>query len=127
SISLYRLESRLARHLLSGLGPDEGHGGPADIVLPATQGILASMLNVSRSKLNAQLQAWQRSGLACRHGNMLHVHDLDLLRAKAFAPRARGHASDEGRRTPRAPLGRIARPICRPVVGRALPGPRTGA
>src|SRR5690606_10073251 len=96
SVGLYRLESRLARHLLSRLAPDGGHDVTADIALPATQGTLAAMLNVSRSKLDAQLQAWRRSGLACRRGNMLHVNDLDLLREKAFARRPA--RTDAGRR-----------------------------
>lgn len=85
SICLHRLESRLARYLLlqiSGQYHDAAHG--AEIVLPATQSILAAMLNVSRSKLNMQLQAWQRSGLATRKGNRLHIHHIDQLRRKAY-------------------------------------------
>lgn len=110
SIGLYRLESRLARHLLSRLAPGSGRDRSAEITLPSTQGVLAAMLNVSRSKLNAQLQAWRRSGLACRHGNVLHVHDLDVLRGKAFAPpRARSGANEDVARAPQASIDRPAR------------------
>lgn len=94
SIGLYRLESRLARYLLSHVAPGDRPGRGADVALPSTQGILAAMLNVSRPKLNAQLRAWQRSGLASRRGNMLHVHDLDQLRDKAYVPARAGHTQD---------------------------------
>jgi CRP-like cAMP-binding protein len=85
NICLHRLESRLARYLLIRISAqDQGHGTSAEIVLPATQSILAAMLNVSRSKLNAQLQAWQRSNLITHKGSRLHVHDIDQLRCKAY-------------------------------------------
>lgn len=84
SMCLHRLESRLARCLLMRLRAQGGaHGAVAEITLPPTQGILAAMVNVSRSKLNAQLQCWHRSGLVSRKRNLLRINDLEALRLKA--------------------------------------------
>lgn len=64
STCLYRLETRLARHLLQQMAR---HGETRDdgilVPLPFSQSVLAAMLNASRSRLNAQLQEWQRQGL----------------------------------------------------------------
>jgi CRP-like cAMP-binding protein len=87
TMCLYSLESRLARYLLEAAERD-GHG-VAQIQLPPTQGILASMLNASRPKLNALLQGWQRAGLISRERNVLYVHDFEQLRRKACAPERR--------------------------------------
>ncbi|QNH11779.1 Crp/Fnr family transcriptional regulator [Xanthomonas sp. SI] len=85
SMCLHRLEVRLARYVLRQLEVQEWQrGGSCAIALPPNQSILAAMLNVSRSKLNAQLQQWKRSGLVSRRRNLLRIHDLDALRAKAY-------------------------------------------
>ncbi len=85
SICLHRLEVRLARYVLRQLESHEWQrGGYCAIALPPNQSILAAMLNVSRSKLNAQLQQWKRSGLVSRRRNLLRIHDLDALCAKAY-------------------------------------------
>ncbi|MGH8032038.1 MAG: Crp/Fnr family transcriptional regulator [Luteimonas sp.] len=86
NICLHRLESRLARYLLVRIGAQgQEHDAAAEIALPATQSVLAAMLNVSRPRLNVQLQAWQRSGLTTRRGNRLRIHDIAQLRRKAYA------------------------------------------
>lgn len=82
TLCLHRLETRLARCLLLRL-PATLRGNTAEVVLPPTQSLLAAMVNASRSKLNVQLQHWQRSGLVTRHRNLLRIHDLDALRGKA--------------------------------------------
>ncbi|MBD7920893.1 Crp/Fnr family transcriptional regulator [Xanthomonas bonasiae] len=85
SMCLHRLEVRLARYVLRQLEVQEWQrGGSCAIVLPPNQSILAAMLNVSRSKLNAQLQQWKRNGLVSRRRNLLRIHDLDALCAKAY-------------------------------------------
>lgn len=85
SMCLHRLEVRLARYVLRQLELHEWQrGGSCAIALPPNQSILAAMLNVSRSKLNAQLQQWKRSGLVSRRRNLLRIHDLDTLCAKAY-------------------------------------------
>lgn len=88
TMCLYSLESRLARYLLDAVHAG-GERGVAQIQLPPTQGILASMLNASRPKLNALLQGWQRAGLISRERNVLYVHDFEQLRRKACAPERR--------------------------------------
>ncbi|WP_255989922.1 Crp/Fnr family transcriptional regulator [Chitinolyticbacter albus] len=80
SISLHRLEARLARHFLleidcKGCLQDNGVAIP----LPTSQSILAARINVSRPKLNAQLQLWQRQGLMLRRPPLLIFHDLAQL------------------------------------------------
>lgn len=82
NMCLHRLEARLARYLLMQLrGPPCGN--TAEIALPPTQSILAAMVNVSRSKLNVQLQHWHRSGLVSRHRNVLRINDLVAFRGRA--------------------------------------------
>lgn len=86
SVCLYRLESRLARYFLSAV--DEcGRIAPDGVVvpMPPSQSLLAAMVNASRPKLNAQLQAWRRSGLvswAQGQGSLL-ITDVDQLRNMA--------------------------------------------
>ena len=41
------------------------------------QSVLASMVNVSRPKLNAQLRNWQRNGLIHHQPNILHILDVE--------------------------------------------------
>lgn len=82
NMCLHRLEARLARYLLMQL-QGSPCGNTAEIVLPPTQSILAAMVNVSRSKLNVQLQRWHRSGLVSRHRNVLCINDLDAFRGRA--------------------------------------------
>lgn len=84
NMCLHRLEARLARYLLTQLQVQGAlRGNTAEIALPPTQSILAAMVNVSRSKLNEQLQRWHRSGLVSRHRNALRINDLDTLRGRA--------------------------------------------
>lgn len=86
SLSLHRLESRLARYFLSAV--DEcGREVPDGIVIPMppSQSLLASMVNASRPKLNAQLQAWRRSGLVSWTQDSLLITDVDQLRSMAYA------------------------------------------
>jgi len=85
---LHRLESRLARHLLSTIDAETAARGVADVALPPTQSILAAMVNASRPKLNAQLQKWQRTGLISCAGNTVRIHDVDALRGKACLGKA---------------------------------------
>ncbi|WP_158537027.1 Crp/Fnr family transcriptional regulator [Dyella sp. AtDHG13] len=89
TMCLYSLESRLARYLLDASDRNGRERDAAQIQLPPTQGILASMLNASRPKLNALLQEWQRAGLISRERNVLRVHDFEQLRRKACAPERR--------------------------------------
>ncbi|RDZ26295.1 Crp/Fnr family transcriptional regulator [Lysobacter silvisoli] len=86
TMCLHRLESRLARYLLSVM-PDDGRGGGFEVALPPTQSILAAMVNASRPKLNAQLQTWHRSGLVSRRRNILRINDIDQFRCKAYLGR----------------------------------------
>ncbi|WP_407353868.1 Crp/Fnr family transcriptional regulator [Luteimonas sp. R10] len=90
NMCLHRLESRLARCLLLRLREQGGaRGTVAEVVLPPTQGILAAMVNASRSKLNAQLQCWHRSGIISCGRHVLRINDLEALRLKArLAPEA---------------------------------------
>ncbi|MFC6841697.1 Crp/Fnr family transcriptional regulator [Xanthomonas theicola] len=111
SMCLHRLEVRLARYVLRQLElHDWQRGGSCAIALPPTQSILAAMLNVSRSKLNAQLQAWKRSGLVSRRRNLLRIHDLDALCAKAYLhtkappPTVVWHGEEGARSAPYLPL-----------------------
>src|SRR5690606_18850234 len=99
TMCLHRLEARLARYLLMQVPRQEGHGQRAvEIVLPPTQSILAAMVNVSRSRLNAQLQQWDRSGLVSRRRNLLRIHDLDAFRVRAYLVDA--HEPGRGHRMP---------------------------
>ncbi|MGQ5522740.1 Crp/Fnr family transcriptional regulator [Chitinimonas sp. PSY-7] len=85
TVCLYPLETRLARHLLVEI---EHHGKqePDGIVLPMpiSQSILAAMLNISRPRLNTQLQLWQRAGLIQQQRHALKVNDLQRLRRIAL-------------------------------------------
>jgi CRP-like cAMP-binding protein len=102
NMCLHRLESRLARYLLSSMrdeGTHPGHG--FEVVLPPTQRILAAMLNVSRPKLNAQLQRWHRAGLVSRSRNVLRINDIDLFRYKARLGRETGRPIPRVPRVPR--------------------------
>jgi len=84
SVCLYRLESRLARYFLTAV--DECGLEAADgvvVPLPPSQSVLAAMVNASRPKLNAQLQAWRRSGLVSWKQGALLITDIDLLRTMA--------------------------------------------
>ncbi|MEA3120778.1 MAG: hypothetical protein QOH33_319 [Paraburkholderia sp.] len=73
SACLYRLEARLARHLLTRM-----EGG--DVRLPANQSIMAAMLNVSRPRLNILLQRWLREGLIRPHASALRIENPERLR-----------------------------------------------
>jgi len=85
-LCLYRLESRLARFLLANV--DESGLGMApspSVLMPESQGVLASMLNTSRPKLNVQLQLWRRLGLISAQKDRIVINDIDHLRRKAGA------------------------------------------
>jgi CRP/FNR family transcriptional regulator, cyclic AMP receptor protein len=76
SACLYRLEARLARHLLMHVeGSDQ-----REVRLPANQSIMAAMLNVSRPRLSTLLQRWQREGLIRPHAQMLRIENPERLR-----------------------------------------------
>ncbi|MET0583084.1 MAG: Crp/Fnr family transcriptional regulator [Pseudoxanthomonas sp.] len=105
SICLHRLEVRLARYVLRQLElQTTPHGSDGAIALPPNQSILAAMLNISRSKLNAQLQRWVRSGLVSRRRHLLRVHDLGALYAKANL-QGPAMASWDGEATPTRAAG----------------------
>lgn len=96
-LCLHQLESRLARRILSmidgaGRASDFDLCGEAEVELPPTQSILAAMVNVSRPKLNAQLQKWRRIGLTSCYRNILRIHDVDALRMRAGVAPRRAHA-----------------------------------
>ena len=81
TVCLYRLEARLARHLLAEMAL-KGQAGPDGIWLPmqCNQSTLAAMLNASRPRLNAQLKEWQRSGLIQPSRRALQIKDPERLR-----------------------------------------------
>ncbi|MDQ7982407.1 Crp/Fnr family transcriptional regulator [Paraburkholderia sp. SARCC-3016] len=81
SACLYRLEARVARHLLTRM---EGADQP-EVRLPGNQSILAAMLNVSRPRLNSLLQRWQREGLIRPQAHMLRIDNPERLRHIAAA------------------------------------------
>jgi len=83
-VCLHRLESRLARFLLANI--DDFELVPVTCAsVPRNQGILASMLNTSRPKLNVQLQLWRRSGvISCQSGRLV-INDVEHLRRKAYS------------------------------------------
>lgn len=88
TMCLHRLESRLARYLLSLMRTQpHARGEDFEVALPPTQSILAAMVNASRPKLNAQLQTWHRSGLVSRKRNILRINDIDQFRCKAYLGR----------------------------------------
>ncbi|WP_419690239.1 Crp/Fnr family transcriptional regulator [Burkholderia theae] len=75
SACLYRLEARLARHLLNRM-----QGNDLEVALPESQSILAAMLNVSRPRLNSSLQKMQRDGLIRLHDHGVTIEKLEQLR-----------------------------------------------
>ncbi|MGO1000462.1 Crp/Fnr family transcriptional regulator [Lysobacter sp. CA196] len=88
TMCLHRLESRLARYLLSLMrSQTRPREDSFEVALPPTQSILAAMVNASRPKLNAQLQTWHRSGLVSRKRNILRINDIDQFRCKAYLGR----------------------------------------
>ncbi|MEN9864716.1 MAG: hypothetical protein RL748_306 [Pseudomonadota bacterium] len=81
SVALYRLESRLARHLLHQLEQSGACITDGVVVpIPDNQSHLATMINVSRPKLNAQLQQWRRSGLIEFGSDGLGILDVERLK-----------------------------------------------
>ncbi|QJI32088.1 Crp/Fnr family transcriptional regulator [Pseudomonas sp. ADAK18] len=82
-VCLHRLESRLARFLLANMDEIDLAMALPCVSLPASQGVLASMLNTSRPKLNVQLQLWRRSGLISGKLERMVINDLEHLRRKA--------------------------------------------
>lgn len=83
SACLFRLEVRLARHLLR-LMQQHGQTRADGIYVPMrmSQSTLAAMLNASRPRLNAQLHCWEREGLIAheRHAiTVLHPQRLHQL------------------------------------------------
>ncbi|KVX58934.1 cyclic nucleotide-binding protein [Burkholderia cepacia] len=75
STCLYRLEARLARHLLNRM-----QGNDLEVRLPESQSILAAMLNVSRPRLNSSLQKMQRDGLIRLHAHGVTIEKPEQLR-----------------------------------------------
>jgi len=85
-VCLYRLESRLARFLLTNMeDADPTVTTLPSVPMPENQGILAAMLNTSRPKLNVQLQLWRRLGLISGQRDRIVINDIDHLRRKAYA------------------------------------------
>ncbi|WP_239483130.1 Crp/Fnr family transcriptional regulator [Burkholderia sp. MS455] len=80
SACLYRLEARLARHLLNRM-----QGNDLEVPLPENQSILAAMLNVSRPRLNSSLQRMQRDGLIRLHEHGVTIEKPEQLRDIADA------------------------------------------
>lgn len=84
SVTLHRLEARLARYLLQHtLTSHTQQTEMSTIKIPVNQTQLAAMVNVSRPKLNAQLQNWRRTGLVSWQHDSLCIHDLKRLKACA--------------------------------------------
>ena len=81
TMCLYPLDVRLARHVLANLRQSDVT--TPRVRLPAHQGLLAAMINVSRPKLNAHLQKWKRQGLVRMQQNHLLIDDLAQIRCKA--------------------------------------------
>ncbi|WP_254616934.1 Crp/Fnr family transcriptional regulator [Burkholderia cepacia] len=75
STCLYRLEARLARHLLNRM-----QGNDLEVRLPESQSILAAMLNVSRPRLNSSLRKMQRDGLIRLHAHGVTIEKPEQLR-----------------------------------------------
>ncbi|WP_070107083.1 Crp/Fnr family transcriptional regulator [Burkholderia plantarii] len=75
SACLYRLDARVARHLLNRV-----QEGDLEVPLPENQSILAAMLNASRPRLNSSLQKMQRDGLIRLHDHGVTIEKPDLLR-----------------------------------------------
>jgi hypothetical protein len=85
TLCLHQLGPRLARHLLR-MVDEQPHAAsvPGVWLHPPKQSVLASMVNVSRPKLNAQLRNWQRNGLIHHQPNILHILDVEKLRRIAY-------------------------------------------
>ncbi|HEY9132446.1 MAG TPA: Crp/Fnr family transcriptional regulator [Dyella sp.] len=86
SVCLHRLESRLARYFVS--AADEcgrKQAGGVVVPMPPSQSVLAAMINASRPKLNAQLQAWRRSGLVSWTQHSMLITDVEQMRSMAYA------------------------------------------
>ncbi|WP_287730047.1 Crp/Fnr family transcriptional regulator [Burkholderia sp.] len=75
SACLYRLDARLARHLLNRM-----QGNDLEVPLPENQSVLAAMLNVSRPRLNSSLQKMQRNGLIRLHEHGVTIEKPEQLR-----------------------------------------------
>ncbi|MCA8037756.1 Crp/Fnr family transcriptional regulator [Burkholderia arboris] len=75
SACLYRVEARLARHLLNRM-----QGNDLEVPLPENQSILAAMLNVSRPRLNSSLRKMQRDGLIRLHEHGVTIQKPEQLR-----------------------------------------------
>ncbi|NML32802.1 Crp/Fnr family transcriptional regulator [Paraburkholderia antibiotica] len=90
SACLHRLESRLARYLVTAV---DRYGRPefggVVVPLPPSQSNLAAMINASRPKLNAQLQTWRRNGLVSWTRDSLLIADVEQLRSVALIPAGR--------------------------------------
>ncbi|GHU44904.1 transcriptional regulator [Betaproteobacteria bacterium] len=84
TMCLYSLEVRLARHVLANL--QQSDAPIPHVRLPAHQGLLASMINASRPKLNGYLQKWKRQGVVRIHRNHLLIDDLAQIRRTAQLP-----------------------------------------
>lgn len=81
STCLYRLETRLARHLLQQMTlHGETRNDGILVPQPFNQSVLAAMLNASRPRLNAQLQQWKRQGLIQPHHMALTIKNPARLR-----------------------------------------------
>jgi CRP-like cAMP-binding protein len=81
-VCLYPLEARLARHILKNLKKSAA----SYVELPAHQGLLAAMINVSRPKLNVHLQSWKAQGLIRMRENRIFVDNLPQIRSLAQLP-----------------------------------------
>lgn len=86
SSCLYRLEARLARHLLTHMRD----GDEPEVSLPGNQSILAAMLNASRPRINTLLQQWQREGLIRPRRNSLRIENSEKLRRIAISAESTG-------------------------------------
>lgn len=85
TLCLHQLAPRLARHLLRMIDEQPRPANAQGVWLhPPKQSVLASMVNVSRPKLNAQLRSWQRNGLIHHQPNILHILDMEGLRRIAY-------------------------------------------
>lgn len=85
-VCLHRLETRLARFLLANINErDQTLATPPCVLMPASQSVLAAMLNTSRPRLNVQLQSWRRLGLISGRADRIVINDVDHLRRKAYA------------------------------------------
>lgn len=85
TLCLHQLAPRLARHLLRMVREQPRAASSQGVWLhPPKQSVLASMVNVSRPKLNAQLRHWQRNGLIHHQPHGLYILDIERLRRIAY-------------------------------------------